>query len=104
MSRIVNQFKAQCEANIAEAKSDAAKLSEQIDGIIAENESLKVENTRLRAERDAAVSCIDDLESYLAVMEGATEYVKPGTGIWHTIGISLDRIKEWRGTERGAGE
>jgi len=40
------------------------------------------------------VEALKQAESYLKVIEQATEYVKPGTGVWHTVGIALGEIHE----------
>lgn len=49
------------------------------------------------AERDAAVECINVTEDRLTRIADAAEYVKPNTGIWHTVHIALYEIKQWRG-------
>lgn len=57
-----------------------------------------------RRER-AAVELIDKVSQAVEVAFNATDYVKPNTGIWHTLGLAHDWINAWRGPqEAGKGE
>jgi len=51
-----------------------------------------------RRER-AAVDLIGKVLQSVEVAFNATDYVKPNTGIWHTLGLALDWIKAWRGLQ-----
>ena len=54
---------------------------------------------------DAAVELIGKVSQAVEVAFNATDYVKPNTGIWHTLGLALDWIKAWRGPqEAGKGD
>lgn len=50
---------------------------------------------RLTKELKMAVETIESLEHYLGVIAGSA-YIKPGTGVWHTVGLAIDAIKTWR--------
>lgn len=52
---------------------------------------------RLQAELSDANKCITKLERYLSVISEASEYIKPNTGVWHTVGIALEAVQKWRG-------
>lgn len=67
------------------------------------HEKMKKELSAVTRERDAAVELIWKLERCLNVLDAATEYIKPNTGVWHTTGIALDAIKHWHDTQE-AGE
>jgi chromosome segregation ATPase len=63
---------------------------------------------RLTEERDesqrrekAAADMINRLEKDITVISGASDYIKPGTGVWHTIGIMLQAIENWRDVGEG---
>jgi len=47
---------------------------------------------------------IGRLESDLITISGATKYIQPGTGVWHTIGIMLQAINLWRGPQEAGTE
>jgi len=81
---------------IAHAREDIPALLTGVDRLTAELQTVK-------AERDGAVECISELERYLKVLDGATYYVKPNTGIWHTIGVALQTIQKWRGRSKQDG-
>lgn len=55
------------------------------------------EISTLKARLDAAEECIGFIHGYLQTIQNATDYIKPGTGVWHTVGVALERIAEWRG-------
>ncbi len=60
---------------------------------------LKKELEQVKKERDAAVECINQIENYLRALESATDYIKPGTGVWHTVGKALHDVQKWRRKE-----
>ena len=61
--------------------------------------SLKEELEQVKAELGAAVECIDQTENYLKTLERATEYIKPGTGVWHTVLKAINGVQDWRRKE-----
>lgn len=54
---------------------------------------------QVKAELGAAVECIDQTENYLKTLERATEYIKPGTGVWHTVLKAINGVQDWRRKE-----
>jgi len=49
---------------------------------------------KLLAQNGAMREALKRAESLLKTIEQATEYIKPGTGVWHTVGIALQEIHE----------
>jgi hypothetical protein len=54
--------------------------------------ALQQENKQLQTQNRAMREALKQAESRLKTIEQATEYVKPGTGVWHTVGIALQEI------------
>jgi len=80
--------------SVREGLSKTQNLIADMSQII---ETLHEENAALQKRLDAAVGLIDRLENGITVISGATEYIKPGTGVCHTTGIMLQAIENWRG-------
>jgi hypothetical protein len=66
--------------------------------------SLQAQLVASQRRADAAVELIGKVSQAVEVAFNATDYVKPNTGIWHTLGLALDWIKAWRGQQAGKGE
>ncbi len=81
-------------------QSVAAQYAKVLVEVIDELQEQLAES---QSREQAAVELIGKLEDVLLTTLGATEYVKPNTGIWHTICIGLDWIGNWRGQQE-AGE
>ncbi len=83
------------QTDVSATARDVADLIESLQAQLAESQ---------RRER-AAVELIGKVSQAVEVAFNATDYVKPNTGIWHTLGLALDWIKAWRGPqEAGKGE
>lgn len=80
-------------------------LKEAADKYHAERNDLQKALSASRRRERAAVELIGKVSQAVEVAFNATDYVKPNTGIWHTLGLALDWIKAWRGPqEAGKGE
>ena len=62
-------------------------------------ESAETALAEARRRERAAESLIGNLEKALFAIFGAREYVKPNTGVWHSAGVALGWIKDWRGPQ-----
>jgi len=56
---------------------------------------------QLQAQAARMREALEIAESRFKVIEQATEYVKPGTGVWHTVGIALQEIQQFYKTISG---
>jgi len=93
-------------AELRQTQADNERLTYTLAGIMHSVDKWfdKVdENTdevnRAAQAREIALQAIEKrdealkrAESLLKTIEQATEYIKPGTGVWHTVGIALQEI------------
>lgn len=75
------------------------KLDSALDNTTCDGDALKACAEEAERRADAAVELVNRLEQALRVVFGATDYIKPNTGVWHTTGLALDWITEWRGPQ-----
>lgn len=86
------------EPNTIEAlrqENEQLKTERHNDGLYDDRLSRLIDaNEQLQAQNGAMRAALEQAESRLKVIEQATEYIKPNTGVWHTVGIALDEIHE----------
>lgn len=101
----LREIKKQCEWAIDRLKGGNGRggagvpLTKETGALVKHVPYLLAELERLQTALDAANEVIEQTDNTLRVIDEATDYVKPGTGIWHAIGIARERIKEWRGVK-----
>ncbi len=63
--------------------------------------SLQAQLAESQRREQAAANLINRLGKDINTISRATEYIKPGTGVWHTVGIMFQAIENWRGQRKG---
>ena len=82
-----------------QAQLTAMRISN--DGLCISHDTISRQLAEIRRREEAAEDLINRLEKDINTISRATKYIKPETGVWHTLGIMLQAIENWRGQGRG---